>query len=116
MSQALLPRMKFGQFSSASTLLTSVCTMLLSLVIGLILDASGHNYRLTYVGSGVLAVVAVFVLLIVYRRFMQLGGPGRYVAPEEGVFFDCNVTVTVIYLLSCMRKASALVNLRIERD
>src|SRR6185503_17196667 len=82
MSQALLPRMKFGQFSSASSLLTSICTMALSLVIGLILDASRHNYRLTYVGSGVLAVVAVFVLLVVYQRFMKLGGPDGYVAPE----------------------------------
>jgi MFS family permease len=80
--QALLPRLKFGQFYSASTLLTSIVIMFFSLALGRTLDYTGSNYRLTYfIGFG-LAMITVAVMAVVYRKFMAFGGPKGYVAPD----------------------------------
>lgn len=82
LAQMLLPRLKFAQFLSASLVITSVATIVLSLGMGYLLDATGSNYRLTYIAGGVLAAAAVVVMYIVYRKFMAMGGPDGYVAPE----------------------------------
>jgi hypothetical protein len=82
LSQALLPRLKYGQFYSAALLLSSAVTIIFAPLLGHVLDLTGDNYRLTYfVGAG-LAAVTVAVMLVVYRRFMAMGGPTGYVAPS----------------------------------
>jgi hypothetical protein len=50
--------------------------------MGFILDHTGSNYRLTYIASCILAFATLAVLIVVYRKFMALGGPRGYVAPE----------------------------------
>lgn len=82
LSQALLPRLKYGQFFSASLLLTAVVTILFSLALGYALDTSGSNYRLTYFAGFALAMLTVAVLAVVHRRYMAMGGPTGYVAPS----------------------------------
>lgn len=85
MGQALLPRSKFSQFASAGGIVSSLAAMCVGPALGLVLDTSNHNYRLTYITGFFLAVVAVCVLFVVYRRFMAMGGPKGYIAPGDTV-------------------------------
>ncbi len=63
-------------------MILSIGFMLLAPVVGLLLDHLQHDYRYTFlIGSG-LAVAALFSTLILHRKFMQLGGPDHYTAPE----------------------------------
>jgi MFS family permease len=80
--QRLYPRLKFAQFASAAFLMQGVLGALVPPGMGLILDASRHNYRLTFVSSGVLATLGLAGLLVVHRQFIQLGGPKSYVPPH----------------------------------
>lgn len=80
--QRLYPRMKFAQFASAALVLHAVLGMLVPPGMGLILDASGHNYRLTFVASSILATLGLGSLLVVYQQFLKLGGSRNYVPPE----------------------------------
>jgi hypothetical protein len=52
------------------------------IVMGRLLDASGHDYRLTFVIGAVYGTIGFCGLLLVHRMFMKLGGPEHYVAPE----------------------------------
>jgi hypothetical protein len=80
--QRLYPKLKFAQFASARLVLQAGLGMLvLPPLMGLILDASGHNYRLTFISGGILAALGLVALLVVYRQFLKLGGPSNYVAP-----------------------------------
>lgn len=80
--QRLYPKLKFAQFASAAGLLYATCSSVLPPAMGLLLDASHHNYRLTFLSSGILATLGLLALLVVYRQFLQLGGPKNYVAPQ----------------------------------
>lgn len=81
LGQRLYPREKFAQFASAAGLMGAVCGGLLPPTVGLVLDLSHHNYRLTFAMGAVLACLGMVALGMVYRRFVQLGGPRNYVAP-----------------------------------
>lgn len=80
--QRLYPKMKFAQFASAAGILIAATAAILPPVVGLILDASGHQYRLTFLMGGILASLGLVSLLVVHRKFMKLGGPKNYVAPH----------------------------------
>jgi MFS family permease len=99
LAMMLLPRIKFAQFFSAATLVTAIATIILTQALGALLDYSrsdyliygrlgfvlrhtDSNYRLTYFIGFVFAVLAIIVMLILHRKFMALGGPKGYVAPE----------------------------------
>ena len=80
--QRLLPAGKFGQFYSAANLLVGLGFVILPPAIGFMLDVTGNVYRYTFLSGGVLSVLAVASLLAVHTRFMRMGGPKGYVAPE----------------------------------
>jgi hypothetical protein len=61
--------------------LTAVCNVSLGMIVGWILDASGHVYRYTFALSWAVAVITLVSGAIVYRGFRALGGPNHYVAP-----------------------------------
>jgi MFS family permease len=87
LAQMLLPRLKFGQFASASLVVTSLLGMAMAYGLGVLLDATKldatrSNYRLTYVVAASLAGITLVLMVILYRKFMSLGGPKGYVAPE----------------------------------
>ena len=82
--QRLYPKLKFAQFASAAMVLQAVVGALLPPSIGIILDASGHNYRLTFLIGGLIAIPGLGALLGVYRQFLRLGGPKNYQPPETG--------------------------------
>ena len=78
----LFPKLKFAEFASAGAVLIAVGNILLGLVLGTFLDSVGHDYRYAFGLGAVLALLALGATLVVYRRFMALGGPVGYVAPE----------------------------------
>ena len=80
--QRLLPRAKFAEMNSAAGIIGALGTMAVVPLLGVILDAAHHNYRLTFYMCTVLTVAALATYLYVHVRFMALGGPENYVAPE----------------------------------
>ena len=80
--QKLLPSARFAQYASAAGLVNGLAAMTVGPAVGRILDASGHNYRLSYLASGLIGLAAVGATLEVYRRFKKFGGFTGYVAPE----------------------------------
>jgi MFS family permease len=80
--QHMLPKAKYAQFASAAGILTSLGTIAVGPAVGLLLDRSGHVYRYIFLSSFVLAALALVCGYIVYQRFLALGGPAAYTAPE----------------------------------
>ncbi|MGN6727116.1 MAG: MFS transporter [Tepidisphaeraceae bacterium] len=78
----LLPRARFAQFASANAIVQSFGMMLAAPLAGIVLDHTGHKYRLTYTGGFILDVLGIAVMWIVYVQFKKLGGTKGYVAPE----------------------------------
>ncbi|QYM79591.1 MFS transporter [Horticoccus luteus] len=82
LGQRLFPRARFAQFYSALLIVQAVGMMFVPIIIGRILDATHHAYQLTFLASGILSLLAVAASLVVYRRFIALGGLRHYQAPE----------------------------------
>lgn len=80
--QMLFPKARFGEFYSAANLLTGLCSMVLPPAVGAMLDASGHIYRYTFLMGGVFGLLGFLGMLVVNQKFMALGGPKYYEAPE----------------------------------
>ena len=81
LGQRLLPRDKFASIGSAGGTIGCIVGIGFAPALGLLLDSSGHDYRITFFVSFVLAVLALWANLALHRRFMKLGGPDSYVAP-----------------------------------
>jgi MFS family permease len=80
-TQRLYPKLKFAQFASGQGILLAIFSGIMPPAVGLFLDLNHHNYRMTFLFSGLIAVGALVFYILVYRRFMQLGGPQHYRAP-----------------------------------
>ena len=83
LAQQLLPRSKFAQFFSAGMIVTALTQMTLGPSIGLILDRTKSNYRLTFVAAFVISIMTICVMLVVYHKIKRYGGTRNYVAPGE---------------------------------
>ncbi len=81
LGQRLYPKMKFAQFASAWGLVFSAGYILITPATGLLLDAMGHCYQLTFVVSGVLSLAGAVAFLVLHRLFMELGGSEHYHPP-----------------------------------
>jgi MFS family permease len=80
--QRLLPKAEFAQFSSAGGIIGSLAWMTLAPVTGFFLDHVHHNYRYTFfIGFG-LTIIGLLGCLVLHAKFMALGGPDHYTAPE----------------------------------
>ena len=79
----LLPRNRFAQFASASFLLISLSTMVLSPTLGFIIDHTNENFRLTFLAGLLLCITTILVMLVVYQRMQEYGGTKNYVAPGD---------------------------------
>jgi len=82
LTMRLFPQARFAQIDSARGIVQSFGMMLVGPVMGYFLDLSGHDYRHAYTASGILAVLSLLTGLVVHAKFMKLGGPKGYVAPE----------------------------------
>jgi len=82
LSQRLLPRSKFAQYGSALGLVVCIGGMIIGPLLGALLDHSDHVYRYTYLAGFGFTVAALITGVVLYRKFLALGGPHSYVAPE----------------------------------
>lgn len=82
LSQRLFPHAKFAQYYSAMGMAGGIFTIMLPAALGRFLDLTNHVYRYTYLVAFGLALLALVAGVVVYRRFMRLGGPAGYQAPE----------------------------------
>jgi hypothetical protein len=80
---ALLPRNRFAQFASASFMLISLTTMVLSPMLGFIIDHTNQNFRLTFLAGLLLCITTILVMLVVYQRMQEYGGTKNYIAPGD---------------------------------
>lgn len=80
--QRLFPRARFAQFFSAQQLVLSAGVIIVPPLVGLMLDASGHVYRYTFLCSAGIATCGFVGLTILYRKFLALGGHENYQPPE----------------------------------
>ena len=78
----LFPRMLFAQFNSAMWILQSLSWVIVTPVIGKILDLIGHQYHYTLFAGGIFSIFGVLILLKVHREFLKLGGDANYKAPD----------------------------------
>jgi len=78
----LFPKERFGQFSSGLNVFAMGCTIVASLMVGRLMDFSGHNYRLHYIMSGIGYLLALGPMILVYRGWLNHGGDQNYVPPE----------------------------------
>ncbi len=82
LGQRLYPKLRFAQFASAWGLMFALGYIVITPTMGLVLDAIGHQYHITFFVSGGIALLGVAAFTVTYRRFLQLGGHENYVAPE----------------------------------
>lgn len=83
LGQRLLPQAKFAELSSAGGVLGNLAGMSMALALGFVLDCSHHAYHIIFhVGLG-LSIAGIAVGLVLHRKFLALGGPKYYQAPEE---------------------------------
>jgi hypothetical protein len=82
LTMRLFPQSRYAQIDSAKGIVQSFGMMLVGPAMGYFLDLSGHDYRYAYMASGIMAVLALLTGLVVHAKFMKLGGPKGYVAPE----------------------------------
>lgn len=82
LAQVLMPKLKFAVYYSAYVLLWAVGNCVVGLGFGDLLDRLDRDYRFAFSAGGLIAALAFWTGYVVYRRFMALGGPKGYVAPE----------------------------------
>ena len=82
LAQVLMPKLKFAVYYSAYVLLWAVGNCVVGLGFGKLLDLLDRDYRFAFAAGGVIAALAFWTGWVVYRRFMALGGPKGYTAPE----------------------------------
>lgn len=78
----LFPHARFAQFSSAAGICTALANMTLGPLVGLLIDQTGGVFRYTFIVATGITALALFIGLFVHRKFMGLGGPKNYEAPE----------------------------------
>ncbi|MDR1283203.1 MAG: MFS transporter [Opitutaceae bacterium] len=82
LGQRLYPHFRFAQFASAAGIVGAVGSMAIGPIVGGIIDLTGNAYHHTFTVGCIVALLALAVSWAVHGRFMNLGGPQNYVAPE----------------------------------
>ncbi|MDF3055795.1 MAG: transporter [Rariglobus sp.] len=82
LGQRLFPHSRFAQFASAATVFVAFANMVMAPLMGLFIDQSGGIFRHTFTVACGLAMLALIAGFYVHAKFMKLGGPRGYVAPE----------------------------------
>ena len=82
LGQRLLPKARYGQYASAMGLVVTLTSILLGPLLGTFLDHVNHVYRYSYLLSFWITLLAFGAGLVVYRKFVALGGVTHYAPPE----------------------------------
>jgi MFS family permease len=77
----LLPRDRFAQMMSAGGILGCIAGMIIPPILGRVLDMIHHQYIYIFHMSLAMHILAIGFNLVLYRKFVALGGPKNYVAP-----------------------------------
>jgi maltose/moltooligosaccharide transporter len=77
----LFPPAKFGQFSGGLNVFACGGLILGNVLVGLLIDVAGNNYRVAFLWTVVLAASALIPMILVIRGWKEHGGPDNYVAP-----------------------------------
>jgi MFS family permease len=82
LGQRLLPQSKFATIGSAGGILAGLVAIILPPFLGRLLDGSGHHYHYLFPAGLGLTAIGVGASLVLYRKFLQLGGPINYFPPQ----------------------------------
>ena len=82
LGQRLFPPSRFATFTSAGGIFASLTGLVGAPLMGTIIDRTGNAYRHTFSVGFALALLSLACAWAVNRRFVQLGGPRHYHAPE----------------------------------
>jgi Na+/melibiose symporter-like transporter len=77
----LFPKATFAQFAAAAAVLVHLGSMGLSVIKGPMLDWSGGDFRLVWLMGAVLCIASTGCFVVVYRKFVELGGQKGYAPP-----------------------------------
>jgi maltose/moltooligosaccharide transporter len=77
----LFPEAKFGQFYSGVNVFSCGALILGNYLIGQFMDLVKSDYRMTFLWSTTLFILAIYPMLLVYRDWKKNGGPNNYAAP-----------------------------------
>jgi MFS family permease len=90
MYMRIFPQSRFGQFCSAQALLRSFCTLMAGLAAGAFMDLMKHvfhgsdfAYRFMVVWYIAFAMAGAIVVLLIYRKWYELGGDAHYHPPAS---------------------------------
>ncbi len=86
---ALLPKMRFATFMSATGISIAIGSMITAPIVGRWLDyvnrhqpPGSRDYHYIYLWASGFVTLSLIVTLVVYKKFMNYGGPKHYDAPE----------------------------------
>lgn len=80
----LLPRIRYGQFSSANAMVNAIALILAPLGCGFMLDKTG-DWRYVFIWAAVWSVLGAIACFAVYVQWKNLGGDLHYSPPEDGL-------------------------------
>ncbi|HEY1683187.1 MAG TPA: MFS transporter [Tepidisphaeraceae bacterium] len=77
----LFPKIEFAQFCAAANIAAYTGTLLVGYLCGILLEANHKDYRYIYLWASVLGLLSLLATIVVYKKFLRLGGTRDYVAP-----------------------------------
>jgi MFS family permease len=83
MGYRLLARSRFTVLSAGTAIVGTLITMIVTPLLGLLLDLLHDQYRYSYLVGAGYVLFGVPLYIIVYRKFLARGGLANYVAPGE---------------------------------
>lgn len=83
MGYRMLARSKYMILAAGQGIVGTVITMLVMPMLGYLLDATDSQYRYSYLVGAGYVLLGLPLYVIVYRKFLALGGPNHYVAPGD---------------------------------
>jgi MFS family permease len=83
MGYRLLARSRFTVLSAGTAIVGTLITMIVTPLLGLLLDQLHDQYRYSYLVGAGYVLLGVPLYIIVYRKFLARGGLANYVAPGE---------------------------------
>lgn len=79
----LLARSRYSVLSAGQAILGTLLHMVVTPLLGLLLDLTDSQYRYTYLVGFGYVMLGIPLYIIVYRKFLALGGTEHYVAPDD---------------------------------
>jgi len=79
--QRILPSSIFAELGAAGGIIGTMLNVVAPLIIGSVLDRSGHHYQLTFIMGFVLVLMAIGCMSMVYWHWKRYGGDQNYKAP-----------------------------------